>query len=409
MPFELVNNLIVIPVEINGKELPFLLDTGVENTILFNFKFRDSITLNNIEEIRLYGLGNGNAISALRSRNNLIRIDDILNIGHTIFVVMEDKFDMSEKMGIDINGIIGGDLFKDLIIEVNYRSRRITFYNPEFYDKKLCKKCEVFPLKFRQQKPYINAEVVLAGGEQIPIHLLLDSGSGDALWLFENEERGITVSGKYYDDYLGQGLSGSIFGKRSRIEKLRLGSFYFNQPTVSFPDAESIQKSMLVQGRNGSIGAEILRRMHVVFDYPHKRLILRKTKRINDPFLYNKSGIELIYAGKTLVTQEKNFITPFVGSSRKGGQAIYSEMVQLVKLAYKPSYKIAFIRPDSPADQVGLIEGDVILQINGKPAYNFNLQEMIAELSGKHKQKVKLLIEREGEQIEFRFELKDLL
>jgi len=35
--FSLVNNLIVIPAEINGKKLNFLLDTGIKKTILFNF------------------------------------------------------------------------------------------------------------------------------------------------------------------------------------------------------------------------------------------------------------------------------------------------------------------------------------------------------------------------------------
>ena len=39
VPFKLINNLIVIPVEINGVELSFLLDTGVSKPIIFNFSF----------------------------------------------------------------------------------------------------------------------------------------------------------------------------------------------------------------------------------------------------------------------------------------------------------------------------------------------------------------------------------
>ena len=35
--FKLVNNLIIIPVEINGVVLSFLLDTGVSKPIIFNF------------------------------------------------------------------------------------------------------------------------------------------------------------------------------------------------------------------------------------------------------------------------------------------------------------------------------------------------------------------------------------
>ena len=35
--FRLINNLIIIPVEVNGVTLSFLLDTGVSKPIIFNF------------------------------------------------------------------------------------------------------------------------------------------------------------------------------------------------------------------------------------------------------------------------------------------------------------------------------------------------------------------------------------
>ena len=41
--FKLVNNLIIVPLEINGKELSFILDTGVNKTIIFNLSENDSI------------------------------------------------------------------------------------------------------------------------------------------------------------------------------------------------------------------------------------------------------------------------------------------------------------------------------------------------------------------------------
>jgi hypothetical protein len=39
--FELINNLIIIPVEINGVELTFILDSGVSKPILFNLSQSD--------------------------------------------------------------------------------------------------------------------------------------------------------------------------------------------------------------------------------------------------------------------------------------------------------------------------------------------------------------------------------
>jgi hypothetical protein len=45
--FELINNLIVLPVQINGVSLSFLLDLGVNKTILFN---NDLINVNDFEK-----------------------------------------------------------------------------------------------------------------------------------------------------------------------------------------------------------------------------------------------------------------------------------------------------------------------------------------------------------------------
>ena len=36
VPFKLINNLVFIPIKVNGIELNFLLDSGVEETILFS-------------------------------------------------------------------------------------------------------------------------------------------------------------------------------------------------------------------------------------------------------------------------------------------------------------------------------------------------------------------------------------
>jgi hypothetical protein len=60
---------------------------------------------------------------------------------------------------------------------------------------------------------------------RIPVKLLIDSGSSNAIWLFEDIEKGLGVPKNNYEDFLGQGLSGSVFGKRSKIEGICLGNF----------------------------------------------------------------------------------------------------------------------------------------------------------------------------------------
>ena len=68
--FKFINNLIVIPLKINGKKLSFILDSGVSKTILFNITQNDSIGLNSVEKVSLRGLGKGEPVEALLSKNN---------------------------------------------------------------------------------------------------------------------------------------------------------------------------------------------------------------------------------------------------------------------------------------------------------------------------------------------------
>ncbi|MCK5678921.1 MAG: aspartyl protease family protein [Flavobacteriaceae bacterium] len=407
IPFTLVNNLVVISAKVNGKELSFLLDTGIDKTILFNLKFSDSLILKNVEKIKLRGLGEGEPIEALKSKNNLLRINKIVNPNHLIFMIIDDQFDLSTKMGIDINGIIGGDLFKSFIVKINYSTKKITFYDPKFFTYKKCNNCITLPLEFFNQKPYIDVFVQDYLGEEFKVKLLIDSGGGDALWLFENTDPKITIPEKFFKDYLGRGLSGSIYGKRSKIKKLRIGDYIFENALVSYPDSTSIITVHNSKFRNGTLGAEILKRFHVIFDYQNSKITLKKNLFYKTPFLYNKSGMELVYSGDVLVQEKSSRFVNYKFEENKS--SLITEVMAIYNLAYKPSYQISFIRKQSPAHFAGLLVGDVILEINGKPAYNNKLQEIVFILSGKENKKIKLLIERNGKQLKYEFLLKNIL
>lgn len=55
--FQLINNIIVLPVELNGVQLSFVLDTGVSRPILFNLVNTNSLQIKNTEVSYLRGLG----------------------------------------------------------------------------------------------------------------------------------------------------------------------------------------------------------------------------------------------------------------------------------------------------------------------------------------------------------------
>ena len=73
IPFQLINNLIFIPLNINGVDLTFLLDSGVNETILFSLENKE-INFNDVEKIKFAGLGETKNIEGLKSENNIVNL-----------------------------------------------------------------------------------------------------------------------------------------------------------------------------------------------------------------------------------------------------------------------------------------------------------------------------------------------
>ena len=54
IPFKFINNLLFIPIKVNGIELNFLLDSGVEETILFSLEDKKEINFYNIVFLTIF-------------------------------------------------------------------------------------------------------------------------------------------------------------------------------------------------------------------------------------------------------------------------------------------------------------------------------------------------------------------
>lgn len=285
--FELINNLIVVPVEINQKKFSFILDTGVSKTILFNIEKNDSLQFKNVRKSRIQGLGKGNAIQALITSGNKVSLKNIVNFNEEMYVILKSYFDFSAKMGTEIHGILGYNLLKDFIVKIDYKSKKIVFYDPIKYTIKKCRKCEVLPISIYNKKPYLDIKIQLdtIGNSNQIAKMLIDSGGSESLWLFENSKENIKTPKRYFNDILGEGLSGIVYGNRSRIPKIKIGTFNIEKPTASFLDSLTTKNARKFKQRNGSIGAEILKRFKIWLNYSENKIILKKTHLLKTYFI----------------------------------------------------------------------------------------------------------------------------
>ena len=404
--FKLINNLIVIPVEVNGAKLSFLLDTGISKPIIFNFlNLNEELKINQTERIYLRGLGEGESIEALKSKKNVFKIGKAVNYNQDLYAIFDPSLTFAPKLGLPIHGIIGYDLFKDFIIEVNYSSKYIKLYEPEEFKQKQCKSCKSLPLEFYNNKPYIYGSVSI-NGKISEVKLLIDSGGSDALWLFEDEN--IIVPNKFFNDFLGKGLSGSIYGKRSKLDKFSIAGFELEKINVAFPDSISTALAKKIKGRNGSLSGEVLKRFNIIFDYKKARIILRKNSNFSNPFFYNKSGITIEHSGVRVI-KELNDPDLIYGNNSNNTDRSRITLMSNYRYLLSPAFTVVELREDSPAKKADIKIGDVILSVNGKGAHLYSLQDIVQMFYGDTGKRITLLIDRDGIQQRISFKLESLL
>ncbi|AWI26995.1 aspartyl protease family protein [Flavobacterium pallidum] len=406
IPFQLVNNLIIVPVSVNGVELNFLLDTGVEETILFSLEDKE-LQLHDVESLTLRGLGSQDGVDGLKSKNNRLSIGPLQYSKQEIFIVIDEQMNLSASLGVPVNGIIGYHFFKSNLVKINYAQKKLVIYNYNKANlKKITKDYTPLDITLERKKPYVLSSVT-AGGEVVSAKLLLDTGNSDAIWLFDRKSGQITVPERHFDDFLGRGFSGPIFGKKGRISDFALNRFKFRNPVASFPDTVSLRNVKMVDNRLGSVGGEVLKRFQIIFDYTNSKFYLKKNANFDLPFHCNTSGIELHHAGTKLVQElsRQNITTSSVKIELGGG----GEMNLRYKFELKPVYEIASIRKGSPAEAIGLQQGDVLLSINDAQSYRYTLQEINELLKSDDGRKLLLEVQRNDKIIKFKLEMKSIL
>ncbi|MEZ4827721.1 MAG: aspartyl protease family protein [Bacteroidia bacterium] len=366
IPIEVQHNIILIPVRVNGSfEMNFILDTGVRTTILTEPMVAGFLALDTLETISVKGLGAGNTIQAALARDVSMELPGLKGHGINLIILPEGVISYSGIFGKPVYGIIGFEVFRQFVVEINYQQKYVKLYNPFKY--KPHRKSTAIPIELKKSKPYVTAALTDHAGNRVQSQWLVDTGASQAVSLFDDD---LPLPEPSVEAYLGMGLNGSVFGKLGRVREFSLGEFRFYDVIAGYPEASSISVIDTMDVWYGNLGAEIISRFHVAFDYTRGYMYLRKNSLYKNDFFYNISGLELVTLGNN-----------------------YDQ------------YIISYVRPNSPAEEAGIEVNDQIVGINGFTAEQLDIDELYGTLSRQNGKVISLKLRRQEKIVKVKFRL----
>ncbi len=376
LPFPLLGgkNKVVIPItysngfiytELRINKLPplrFIIDTGAEHTILFDKIYMDLLGLSPDTPIKIVGSDLSKTLEGLIYRNIGLEFKNTPPNPTDIVVLDQMNINFKDIIGEEIYGIIGMSFFKHMIVQVDYKRKKLIIKHPNQID--IPKGFSEIECLYFRNKPHI----LLTANDSSRV-MLVDTGANVGSILYYKDQNTIPTS--IPAGNIGNGLGGSLKGYVGFLENQKISEIEIGKLLCLYQKQDSLfQKIQKQFKRHGALGNRFLNQFDWIFDFHREKVYLRKNEKFKFEPQYNMSGMDIHVFGGAL-----------------------------------NQFFISSINEGSPADKVGLKRGDIIKNINGLPYLFLHINKIYNIISKKEGKRIKVIVERKGVRIKKRFKL----
>jgi predicted aspartyl protease len=364
LPFDLIDNRIVIDVKLNGKgPFRFIFDSGASAVVAPEVVRQLGLE---IENLQTGGGGVGEQLVERGEANiSETEVGDI-HLPAQAFGVISFA-DTKYVFGANrIDGIIGFPLFKRLVVQVDYERRQLTFTQPAQFAYK--GSGTRVPIDFDRHLPLVRGEL-----DGVPGIFVIDTGARSALILYGPFVERNNLRTKYkasFEGITGWGIGGPVRSQIVRIKTLKLGAVEVRNLIARL----SLQKSgaLTSADRAALIGPDVLKQFTTIFDYSRRQIIFEKNKHYGKPDSYDRSGMWFGHVGD------------------------HFEVIDVIA--------------GGPAAEAGIHVGDQILEIDDQKTGQLDLPTIRLRFKNDSpKKRVRLIMQREGQRREVVLILRDLV
>lgn len=269
LPAKFVDSDVIVRLNVNGRGLDFLLDSGASD-IVFDRSVARSMGLTHY--------GEQTSATAGAYVQSQVKVPQI-KVGQ---LVMNDiaayslPFTYSANPETKVVGLLGFDFIADAVIHVDYFHRRLEAIEPSAFRADQLTGARELPVILDDGVPMAPAAVGNAVGE----HFLIDTGAEDIV-LFSEFARahpadvkdvggGATLQ-RYFPQIFASGVGGEL-----RIKPVQLKLFSFANTGFTNFIVYRVENAPSFEGEDadGLIGYAFLRYFDLYFDYGNGRLLL---------------------------------------------------------------------------------------------------------------------------------------
>lgn len=317
IPFRLVRDHIHIAVEVDGKPLQMLVDTGGVNILLPAAV--QKLGLRTEGQLVARGAGESSAEVKL-ARAASLKLGGVAFAQPLFYVI--DFGRVAAMEGEDFDGVIGYELFQRFGVTIDYAAQQLILATPEKFTPPAG--ATAVPFTLAERIPIIQGQI-----DGLPARISIDTGSGAAIDLHSPFVARHDLKQRYgarYEALSGWGVGGPLRAWPVRLGQLTLGGYTL--PDVAASLYTGNKGAFASEDVDANLGGRVLGRFTVAFDYASKQMYLAPNANYAQPFRSDRSGMALL--------------------REDGGLQVYE------------------VLKGSPADKAGLRGGDLLLRIAGE-------------------------------------------
>ncbi len=275
LPFELKSdNRIYLKCRVDGSDsLVFMFDTGAEPMVINESILGKKLSMNFDGEVTNVGTNGTSKIK--QSDNNKFSFSGILTDSVSFVAIPYGD--------VPFDGVLGSTFMKKYVIEIDYRKKKMSFYDPKTYkqDDETYKKIKI---QFISQLPTIEGFIIV-NGEKHKGKYELDTGSDGGLTMSTPFTSKYDLINKFKSVAHATSLGSDGTKNKSPIVILpEIGiadmHFYAIPATLSTANSGVSAYTSL----SGMLGNGFLKRFDMIVDLSHNQIFVKPNNLIYTPF-----------------------------------------------------------------------------------------------------------------------------